>query len=160
MPIEALDPTLVSRIVAVALAEDRATEDATTLATVPPTLRGRAVLLAKEAGVLAGLGVAAEAFRQIDPSMMFTGSAADGDRFESGTNLATVQGTVRAILQAERVALNFLQRLAGTASLTRHFVDAVAETRAVILDTRKTTPGLRDFEKYAAPRPSSMGCSV
>ena len=147
--IEALDSALVSRIVAAALAEDRATEDATTLATVPPTLRGRAVLLAKEAGVLAGLGVAAEAFRQIDPSVTFTGSATDGDRFESGTRFAAIEGPVRAILQAERAALNFLQRLSGTATLTRQFVDAVAGTRAVILDTRKTTPGLRDFEKYA-----------
>ena len=149
MPIEPLDPTLISRIVAAALAEDRADEDATTLATVSPALRGRAVLLAKEAGVLAGLGVAAEAFRQIDQAVRIEARVADGERFESGAAFATVEGPVRAILQAERVALNFLQRLSGTATLTRQFVDTVAGTGVVILDTRKTTPGLRDFEKYA-----------
>jgi len=149
VPIEPLDPTLISRIVAAALAEDRADEDATTLATVSPALRGRAVLLAKEAGVLAGLGVAAEAFRQIDQAVRIEARVADGERFESGAAFATVEGPVRAILQAERVALNFLQRLSGTATLTRQFVDTVAGTGVVILDTRKTTPGLRDFEKYA-----------
>ncbi|MEP7216946.1 MAG: carboxylating nicotinate-nucleotide diphosphorylase [Anaerolineaceae bacterium] len=149
MKIEPLDQALVSRIVAVALAEDRAGEDVTTLATVPPALRGRAVFLAKDAGVLAGLGVAAEAFRQSDQSVTIGSLVVDGDQFEPGTKFATVEGPVRAILRAERVALNFLQRLSGTATLTRQFVDAIAGTGAVILDTRKTTPGLRDFEKYA-----------
>ncbi len=146
---EALDKALVSRIVAAALEEDRAAEDVTTLATVPAHLQGRAVLLAKEPGVLAGLDVAAEAFRQIDGSVQVAARASDGDHVDLGAKFATVEGPVRALLQAERVALNFLQRLSGTATLTRQFVDAVAGTRAVILDTRKTTPGLRDFEKYA-----------
>lgn len=147
--IEPLDPKMVSRIVAGALAEDRAAEDATTLATVPADLRGRAAFLAKEDGVLAGLEIAAEAFRQLGGSVRIQSAATDGDRFERGTTFATLEGPVRALLQAERVALNFLQRLSGTATLTRQFVDAVAGTNAVILDTRKTTPGLRDFEKYA-----------
>lgn len=149
MQIEPLDPALISRIVAAALAEDRADEDATTLATVSPALRGRAVLLAKEAGVLAGLAVAAEAFRQIDQTVRIEAKVEDGDGFESGAAFATIEGPVRAILQAERVALNFLQRLSGTATLTRQFVDTVVGTGVIILDTRKTTPGLRDFEKYA-----------
>ena len=149
MRIEPLDALLVASIVAAALAEDCAGEDATTLATVPADLRGRAVFLAKEAGVLAGLDVAGEAFRQLDASVRIEPAAVDGDQFERGAKFATIEGPVRALLQAERVALNFLQRLSGTATLTRRFVDAVAGTGAVILDTRKTTPGLRDFEKYA-----------
>lgn len=149
MNVDALDTALVARIVAAALAEDRASEDATTLATVPADLRGRAVFLAKEAGVLAGLAIAAETFRQLEPSVRIATTAADGERFDRGAQFASVEGPVRALLQGERVALNFLQRLSGTATLTRQFVDAVAGTKAVILDTRKTTPGLRDFEKYA-----------
>ena len=149
MPIDPLDPKLVSRIVEAALAEDRASEDASTLATVPADLRGWAVFLAKEAGVLAGLEIAAEAFRQLDGTVRIQSGASDGDHFERGAKFATLEGPVRALLQAERVALNFLQRLSGTATLTRQFVDAVTGTNAVILDTRKTTPGLRDFEKYA-----------
>lgn len=149
MRIEPLPIEKYAGIVAAALAEDRAAEDATTLATVAPGLRGRAVFLAKEAGVLAGLDVAIETFRQIDRSVTVTAVARDGDQFEHGAQFATVEGPVRALLQAERVALNFLQRLSGTATLTRRFVDAVAGTNAVILDTRKTTPGLRDLEKYA-----------
>ncbi|MBA4179322.1 MAG: nicotinate-nucleotide diphosphorylase (carboxylating) [Anaerolinea sp.] len=144
LPIEQYRPR-----VAAALAEDRAGEDATTLATVAPGLMGQAVFLAKEAGVLAGLEVALEAFRQIDASVTVGAAARDGDRFERGARLAAVEGPVRALLQAERVALNFLQRLSGTATLTRRFADEVAGTKALILDTRKTTPGLRDLEKYA-----------
>ena len=149
MRIEPLDAGLIRRTVAAALAEDRATEDVTTLATVSADLKGRAVLLAKEPGVLAGLDVAIEAFRQLDPSVRVEVINSDGERFEPGAKIAHVEGQVRALLQAERIALNFLQRLSGTATLTRRFVEAVAGTKAVILDTRKTTPGLRDFEKYA-----------
>ena len=147
-----IEPLVVEQYratVVTALAEDRAAEDATTLATVALGLRGRAVFLAKEAGVLAGLDVALETFRQIDASVTVSAAARDGDRFDRGARLATIEGPVRALLQAERVALNFLQRLSGTAALTRQFVDAVAGTKAVILDTRKTTPGLRELEKYA-----------
>jgi nicotinate-nucleotide pyrophosphorylase (carboxylating) len=147
--IEPLDPAISARIAAAALAEDRAFEDATTLATVDPRLTGRAAFLAKQRGVLAGLGVAAEVFRQLDSSVTVEPLAADGDAFTPGTILATATGPVRALLQGERVALNLLQRMSGTATLTHAFVDAIRGTRAVILDTRKTTPGLRDLEKYA-----------
>lgn len=149
MPIDPLDPALAARVVAAALAEDRAAQDVTTLATVATGLHGRAVVVAKESGVLAGLGVALETFRQIDASVELERAASDGDHFEPGVTLALIAGPVRALLQGERVALNFLQRLSGTATLTDAFVQAVAGTKAVILDTRKTTPGLRDLEKYA-----------
>lgn len=132
-----------------ALAEDRAAEDVTTLAAVTPSLRGTARFLAKQDGVLAGLPVALEAFRMFDPTAGLAVHVQEGGRFAARTILAEVTCSVRAMLQAERVALNFLQRLCGTATHTRAFVDAVAGTGAVILDTRKTTPGLRDLEKYA-----------
>ena len=147
--IDPLLPGVARAAVEAALAEDRAFEDATTLATVPPTLRGTARFLAKEPGVLAGLEVAREAFRVFDGAAALRAGVEDGEVFEAGTVLAEVTCSVRAMLQAERVALNFLQRLCGTATLTRAFVDAVAGTPAVILDTRKTTPGMRDLEKYA-----------
>ncbi|MEO8539180.1 MAG: carboxylating nicotinate-nucleotide diphosphorylase [bacterium] len=144
-----LDPALVTRLVAAALEEDRAFEDVTTLATVTPTLRGTATFLAKEDGVLAGLPVALEAFRQLDPTSELFVQVAEAGSFVSGDVLASITCSVRGMLRAERVALNFLQRMSGTATLTRRFVDAISGTHAVILDTRKTTPGLRDFEKYA-----------
>ncbi len=149
MLIEAVDPALVRRLVTAALAEDRAADDVTTLATVPEQLKGRAVFLAKEAGVLAGLDVAAEVFQQVNPRVHIERCADEGSAFAPGAQLAVATGPVRALLQGERVALNFLQRMSGTATLTRAFAEAVAGTKAVILDTRKTTPGLRDLEKYA-----------
>jgi nicotinate-nucleotide pyrophosphorylase (carboxylating) len=132
-----------------ALAEDHASDDATTLATVDAGLIGSARFVAKEDGVLAGLGVAEYVFRRIDDRVVLERLVADGQRFAAGDVIATASGPVRAILQGERVALNFMQRMSGTATLTRAFVEAVAGTRAVILDTRKTTPGLRALEKYA-----------
>lgn len=149
VPIEPLPLDRYRDAVRAALAEDRAAEDATTLATVAAELRGRAVFLAKEPGVLAGFDVAIEVFRQLDPHVTVIAATGDGAAVQRGASFATVEGPVRAILQGERTALNFLQRLSGTATLTRRFVDAVAGARAVILDTRKTTPGLRDLEKYA-----------
>jgi nicotinate-nucleotide pyrophosphorylase (carboxylating) len=144
-----LDPALIERLARAALEEDRAFDDATTLATVEPGLMGRATFVAKEPGVAAGLAVGEACFRIVDGRCRFEESLRDGDRFVAGQHLAVVGGPVRALLQAERVALNFIQRLSGTATLTRAFVEAVAGTGAVILDTRKTTPGLRDLEKYA-----------
>ena len=138
-----------ARYAALALAEDRAAEDVTTLATVAVGLRGRATFLAKEAGVLAGMPLARACFQALDPGCAFEQAVAEGEAFARGSILGTVSGSARALLQAERVALNYLQRLSGTATLTRAFVDAVDGTGAVILDTRKTTPGLRDLEKYA-----------
>ncbi len=136
-------------VVAAALTEDHASDDATTLAIVDPGLTGQAAFIAKQAGVAAGFAFAAEAFRQVDPTVRFVQLVAEGDRFEPGDVVAMANGPVRGLLQAERVALNFVQRLCATATLTRTFVDAVAGTKAVILDTRKTTPGLREAEKYA-----------
>lgn len=144
-----LDADLVTRLVRDALEEDRAFDDVTTLATVSSKLTGTASFLAKEEGVLAGMPVALEAFRQLDPDARLSVHVAEGSAFTDRTILAEVTCSVQAMLRAERVALNFLQRMSGAATLTRRFVDAVRGTRAVILDTRKTTPGLRDFEKYA-----------
>jgi len=149
VPIKPPPAEVIEAAVSAALAEDRAYEDATTLATVTPTLRGTARFLAKEDGVLAGLPVALAAFRKLDAGADIRALGREGAAFRKGDVLAEVTCSVRAMLQAERVALNFLQRLCGTATLTRQFVDAVAGTRAVILDTRKTTPGMRDLEKYA-----------
>lgn len=149
MHVEGPPFAVIHALVAAALDEDRAFEDATTLATVAPGLQGTARFLAKQDGVLAGMEAALEAFRQVDPTVALAVHVHEGEAFRKGDILAEVSGPVRAILQAERVALNFLQRLSATATLTRAFVDAVAGTRAVILDTRKTTPGLRDLEKYA-----------
>jgi nicotinate-nucleotide pyrophosphorylase (carboxylating) len=147
--IEPPPPEALERAVASALDEDRVRDDVTTLATVPAGLRGKAILLAKQAGVVAGLGAAAEAFRQVDKSIKFVQRRDDGSTCAPGDILAEATGPVRALLQAERVALNFVQRLSGIATTTRAFVEAAAGTKAVILDTRKTTPGLRDLEKYA-----------
>lgn len=146
---EPLDPGLIARLVRNALDEDHAFEDATTLATVSPRLRGTATFLAKEDGILAGMPVALEAFRQLDPEAELNVHVPEGGAFTTGTVLAEVTGLVQGMLRAERVALNFLQRMSGIATLTNRFVSAVEGTRAVILDTRKTTPGLRDFEKYS-----------
>jgi nicotinate-nucleotide pyrophosphorylase (carboxylating) len=147
--LDPLDPAVIEAVVRAALNEDRAFDDVTTLATVDPGLEGRATFLAKEGGVAAGLDVAAACFHLLDGRCRSTPHVQDGDRFTRGDHLATVEGPVRALLQAERVALNFLQRMCGTATLTRAFVDAVAGTGVRVLDTRKTTPGLRDLEKYA-----------
>ncbi|NPV46635.1 MAG: carboxylating nicotinate-nucleotide diphosphorylase [Armatimonadetes bacterium] len=136
-------------VVAQALAEDIGPGDITTETTVPASLRACGVFLAKAAGVLSGLDVAAECFRQLDPACDFQARLAEGDEFAPGTTLAVVTGSARALLTAERTALNFLQRLCGTATLTRAYVDRVAGTKARIVDTRKTTPGLRRLQKTA-----------
>jgi nicotinate-nucleotide pyrophosphorylase (carboxylating) len=132
-----------------ALAEDLGSGDATTLATVPKAAPARAVLRAREPLVLAGLGFAEAAFRQLSPSVRIKRLAGDGQHVNSGAGLLVVSGPARAILGAERVALNFVQRLSGIATLTAQFVAAVKGTRAQILDTRKTTPGWRRMEKSA-----------
>lgn len=146
---EPLPEAAIKTLVSVALIEDHADADVTTLAVVPASLQGVARLIAREPGVLAGLDIAAATFRQLDARVRLAPRRHDGDRFDAGAILAEVDGPVRAILQAERVALNFLQRLSGVATLTRRYIDAVEGTGAVILDTRKTTPSLRDVEKYA-----------
>jgi nicotinate-nucleotide pyrophosphorylase (carboxylating) len=136
-------------LVRAALDEDGAFSDLTTVATVVSDRRARAALIAREAGVVAGLPFAIEAFRLLDPKIVVRVDAADGSRVQEGAILAFCAGHARALLSAERVALNFMQRLSGIATLTRRYVDAVAGTSAKILDTRKTTPGWRRLEKYA-----------
>jgi len=144
-----LPPTLIQQLAAAALAEDRAAEDITSIITVPAELHGKATFLAKCAGVLAGRALAAESVRQLDAALKVQWRINDGAAFADTTVLGTVEGPVRGLLQAERVALNFLQRMSGIATLTSAYVAQVRGTKAVILDTRKTTPGLRDLEKYA-----------
>jgi nicotinate-nucleotide pyrophosphorylase (carboxylating) len=136
-------------IVRKALEEDMGDGDITTNPIVPPDRRGYGRFVAKEKGVIAGVQVAETAFLALDNQAQFETMINDGERAEAGSIIATVEGKGRALLSAERVALNFLQRMSGIASLTRQFVDAVRETSAVILDTRKTAPGLRAFDKWA-----------
>ena len=131
-----------------ALAEDVGTGDVTTLATVPATARGHGVLLVKSPLVVAGIAVATAAFELADPAAVLIARVHDGTACERGSIIGEVRGPARALLGAERVALNFLQRLSGIATMTRRFVEA-AGGRITILDTRKTTPTLRALEKYA-----------
>lgn len=148
VPFQPLDPALYREIVRRALAEDLGWGDVTTDATVPSDLRARGAIIAKCDCVIAGLDVAAEAFRQLDPGCTFSVRRADGQRCASGDTVAELHGLAASMLTAERTALNFLQRLSGIATLTRQFVEAAAG-RITILDTRKTTPTLRVLEKYA-----------
>jgi nicotinate-nucleotide pyrophosphorylase (carboxylating) len=143
-----LDPALYRDIVRRALEEDVREGDITTDATVTPAQMARGVFLMKADCVLAGLDVAFEAFRQIEPGVRVTACTRDGDVCKTGEAIAEVAGTARALLVGERTALNFLQRLSGIATRARRFVDA-AGGRITILDTRKTTPTLRVLEKYA-----------
>ena len=144
-----IPPHIVDEAVLSALDEDGAWNDVTTAALVRVTQWGRGVFIANDDGVIAGLPVAAAAMTAIDDSISFDALIDDGERVTAGAHLAEVEGALAAILACERVALNFLQRMSGIATLTRDFVDAVAGTQAAILDTRKTTPGLRHFERYA-----------
>lgn len=147
-PFGPLEPALYREIVRRALAEDLGWGDLTTESTITPEQRARGVLIAKAPCVVAGLDVAIEAFRQLDPGATFTVLRHDSDACASGDTIAEMIGLATALLTAERTALNFLQRLCGIATLTRRFVDAAAG-RILILDTRKTTPTLRVLEKYA-----------
>ena len=132
-----------------ALAEDIGGGDATTLATVPQNARSVALMRAREPLIVAGLVFAETAFRQLSPKIKIKKCFHDGQRAKAGDILLKISGSARAILSAERVALNFVQRLSGVATLTAQFVKAIHGTAAEILDTRKTMPGWRQFEKYA-----------
>ena len=146
----ALPTLLIDDAVRQALAEDLGRAgDITTQATIPDSATATATLVARAAGVICGLDIARAAFRQIDPTIGFECWETDGARVEKGAALARIDGSARAILIAERVALNYLGRLSGVASLTAQYVERVAHTKARICDTRKTTPLLRAFEKYA-----------
>ncbi|MEJ0090917.1 MAG: carboxylating nicotinate-nucleotide diphosphorylase [Limisphaerales bacterium] len=148
MPVE-LNPSEIRTAVKSALAEDIGSGDVTTLATVPKSLAFKTVMRAREPLVVAGLEIADAAFRRLSSSVKIEYLVHDGTHVGRGDNLLRISGPARAILTAERVALNFVQRLSGIATLTAQFVAAVKGTRAQILDTRKTTPGWRRFEKYA-----------
>jgi len=139
----------IRRAVRAALAEDLGSGDATTLATVPANARSVALMNAREPLTLAGIAFAELAFRELSPKIKIQKLARDGQSVAAVKTLLKISGPSRAILSAERVALNFVQRLSGVASATAQFVAAVKNTRAQILDTRKTTPGWRRFEKYA-----------
>lgn len=136
-------------LVSSALDEDGALNDLTTIATVLSDRRARATLVARGRGIVAGVPLALESFRLLDPKVAIRVDAEDGTRVDAGSPVLFVSGHARALLSAERVALNFLQRLSGIASVTALFVEAVKGTKARILDTRKTTPGWRALEKYA-----------
>ena len=139
----------LERLAFAALAEDVGEGDVTTEATVDADAVGSAELLVKEPGVVCGLAVAEAVFRALEPELRFEALVDEGAVVTGPTAVARVTGPERAILTGERTALNFLGRLSGVATLTRRYVEAVAGTGAAILDTRKTTPGLRDLEKYA-----------
>ena len=144
-----LDPERLRLLVRAALDEDLGRGDLTTDVIVPESARARGDLVAKQELVVAGMDLARAAFQALDPAARWEPEAREGDRFFPGTVMGSVAGRARALLTAERVALNFLQRTCGVATLTRRFVDAVAGTRTRIRDTRKTTPLLRFLEKYA-----------
>jgi len=144
-----VDLPQVEALIRAALEEDVGRGDITTRLTVPAGVAATGTLLAKQDGVLAGLPLVAKVFGLVSGEVRVQALAKDGDAFTSGTTLAHVEGPAAALLVGERLALNLVQRLSGVATLTRQYVAAVAGTRARIIDTRKTTPGLRVLEKYA-----------
>lgn len=139
----------IDSIIDLALAEDVSHGDITSEGLIPPELAGRASLLAKAGGIIAGGEVARQVFLKVDPSLKVELLIKDGGRVQPGDIIATVSGRIISILKAERTALNFLQRLSGIATQTAQYVAEVKELKAKITDTRKTTPGLRLLEKYA-----------
>jgi nicotinate-nucleotide pyrophosphorylase (carboxylating) len=144
-----LNPIAVDEIVRRALLEDIGAGDITTEATVPADKLATAVLLVKEEGVLCGQSVAQAVFRTYDPSLTYEILVPEGSKVVAGTEVARISGNARSILTAERVALNFLQRMSGIASITRRLSDSIKYYHARLVETRKTTPGLRILEKYA-----------
>jgi len=148
VPFEPLDPGKYREVVRRTLAEDLGWGDVTTDAVIDPALQGRGTILARQSCIVAGLDVACEAFRQLDPGVSVTVNRNDGERCEPDEVIVAIRGSAAALLTAERTALNFMQRLSGVATLTRRFVD-LAAGRIIVLDTRKTTPLLRALEKYA-----------
>jgi nicotinate-nucleotide pyrophosphorylase (carboxylating) len=148
-PVDNLLLSEAARLVALALDEDLGPGDITTQVCLAAGRPGRGAIVARQSGVVAGLWLAKMVYERIDPSVVVTLKSADGDAVEAGRELAVVTGPAASLLTGERTALNFLQRLSGIATLTRRFVEAVRGTKAVICDTRKTTPGWRHLEKYA-----------
>jgi nicotinate-nucleotide pyrophosphorylase (carboxylating) len=144
-----LDPAIIREAASRALGEDRGPADITTLACIKFETQGSARIFAKEACVLAGLPVAEQVFREQDPTLVLKAQSTDGSALRPGDTVLEIHGSAASILTAERCALNFLQQLSGVATQTRRFVDAATGTKARILDTRKTIPGLRALQKYA-----------
>ncbi|MEM8974615.1 MAG: carboxylating nicotinate-nucleotide diphosphorylase [Pseudomonadota bacterium] len=150
MTLASLPPQLIKTTVAAALAEDLGLAgDVTTNSVIAPHWTATASINSREHGTVSGLDVACEAFRQLDPDTDLNVAASDGEQVSPGDTVMTIAGNARAILSAERIALNFLGRMSGIATLTSRYAAAIAGTTATIVDTRKTTPGLRAFEKYA-----------
>lgn len=136
-------------LIETALKEDMPQGDITSENIIPADSESEAIILAKEEGVLAGIDVAERVFHKIDPSIVFKKNLNDGQKFRKGQTLATIHGSSISLLKGERIALNFLQRMSGIATATQKFVRVLQGTETKILDTRKTTPGLRSLEKYA-----------
>jgi nicotinate-nucleotide pyrophosphorylase (carboxylating) len=149
-PALSLPRYLVEQAVATALEEDLGgVGDITTNAIIPPDAQGDASIIVRKPGVIAGLDLAAASFKSLDPDVRFTRIVEDGSKVEAGATIARIAGKTRALLTGERTALNFFGRLSGIATLTAGYVAAVEGTHAKIVETRKTTPGLRALEKYA-----------
>ena len=144
-----LTPEHIRTVVGAALVEDAPWGDVTSQNLIPAEATATALLVARESGVFSGGEVFTAAMTLTDPAIVTTVFVADGESFETGTVLAEVSGSARSVLQAERIGLNFVQRMSGIATLTAQYVAKVADTRARIVDTRKTTPGLRQFERHA-----------
>lgn len=145
----ALDPEIINKIVDIALEEDMVHGDITTRVLVSPEIATGARLCAKDSGVLAGVTVAETVFLRVDSSLQFHAKLVDGAQLNPGTEIATISGSAASILKAERVALNFIQRMSGIASITARYIATISGLPAHILDTRKTVPGLRMLDKYA-----------
>ena len=139
----------IDAIIEAALKEDMPGGDITSESLVPPESISRAIFLAKEDGILAGIDVAARVFWKIDPHVMFQKDAEDGNAIKEGNTLARIEGPSLSLLKSERTALNFLQRMSGIATMTQEYVKGLEGSQTQILDTRKTTPSLRALEKYA-----------
>ena len=145
-----ISPLEIEQAVTRALAEDLGRAgDITSIATVPEDTRGRALLVARKAGVISGLPLVEASFRRLSPQIAIAAAARDGEAMAAGAKLMTIEGDARAILSAERTALNFIGHMSGIATATAEFVKRIARTKARIICTRKTTPGLRALEKYA-----------
>lgn len=142
------DP-FVSQLIDLAIAEDIGDGDHSSLGSIEKGTAGRARLLVKDTGILCGIHLAEHIMQRIDPSVEFTMLLKEGDLVKPGDIAFTVHGSVHSILQAERLMLNFMQRMSGIATVTHHLVSIIDGTNAKLLDTRKTTPGMRTFEKYA-----------
>jgi nicotinate-nucleotide pyrophosphorylase (carboxylating) len=144
-----IDLILIRDVLQAALQEDIGTGDITSRATVPESATATALYTTKQPLAVSGLPVVAEVIRMVDSKLNFKAQTADGDYVETGTVLAEMSGSARSILAVERVTLNLLQRMCGIATMTRHYVDRVRGTKARVIDTRKTAPGLRLLDKYA-----------